>query len=211
MTYELGDSAKKLILPNPLKIHNIFVMVSACATFTVAISLLLMVRSSLSGHGYQSSFTALVLAISMISVSIWLGYSCLSELKFYFGISRPRSLAEVLEHDAQGTSEDAAHLNKILRQQALEFQEPKGPLASLLHALMPNLIYAPVFLRRLAEDQFMGALTFLVLLVSMCLIILLGVPAQPHRPDLAAAVEGPVVDDIGFAFLILQCSPILNT
>jgi hypothetical protein len=202
MSYELGDSAKKLILPNPLKIHNIFVMVSAFVTFMVAISLLLTVRSSLSGHVYQSSFTALVLAISMISVSIWLGYSCLSELKFYFGIGRPRSLAEVLAPNAQGANEDSDYLNKMLRQQALEFEEPMGPLASLLHALIPNLIYAPLYLRRLAEEQFMGALTFLVLLVSMCLIILLGVPAQPRRPDLAAAVDGPVVDDIALAFLI---------
>jgi hypothetical protein len=196
MAYEFGSGAKQLNFPNPLKIHNLFMLAAAVIVGGFAVALLLAVRTSLVSHARIMPYPVLVLAGLMVGISITCLYACLGKLRFYFGRGRPGGLATPLPLDQQSPGDARAQIvRETLRQQALEYSEPQGPIAGLLFAIVPNLIYAPPPLRLLAEWQFRGALTLLTLLVSLGLTLLIGIPAQ-------AQVSGAVLDWIGGAYIL---------
>ncbi|HVJ52412.1 MAG TPA: hypothetical protein VM689_08125 [Aliidongia sp.] len=196
MSYEFGSGAKQLNFPNPLKVHNLFLLAAAAIVGIAAIALLLSVRSSLTGRERLAPYEVLILAGVMVAIAITCLYACLAKLRFYFGRGRPESLAELVAPDQQSPGSPKAHtVRETLRQQALEYAEPRGPIAGLLFAIVPNLIYAPPPLRTLAEWQFRGALTLLTLLLSLGLTLLIGIPTQAH-------VNSAVIDWVGAAYIV---------
>lgn len=53
-----------------------------------------------------------------------------------------------------------------MRQRALEFREPSGPLNGLLYSWIHDLIYSPAPIQYLAQRQFQNGLTMTVLPVE---------------------------------------------
>ncbi|SEH28472.1 hypothetical protein [Magnetospirillum fulvum] len=193
MSFEYGQRDGRLTLPNPLKTHNYFLAAASASLFLGAMVLLFDLRSELQTGARP--YAALALAVVMLGASIRYLYTCLSQLRFYFGRGRPVGLAPVLTDDSFGTSYEADKVVKeTMRQQAIEYPEPVGPISTLLHSIVPNLIYAPLPLRRFAEWQFKGMITLFVLLIGLGATLLLGAPGQTSKG---------LLDWIGLAFVII--------
>ena len=160
MAFEYSNQSTSLTLKNPLKLHNFFLLSAAIIIGAFAIVLLFAARGNLAGGHSITVYSTIALALFLIAAAVSYLYACLSHLQFYFGRGRPHGLARVLGADEQGTTAEAEQgLKETLRQQALEYREPKGPIAGLLYAMVPKLIFAPQPLRQFAEWQFKGAVT----------------------------------------------------
>jgi hypothetical protein len=177
---DLGGGNRQLTFPNPVRLHNRFLFAAAAIIFGFAGALLARVRDNV----HPPSYLALGLAIAMIAAAIAFLYRALSQLRFYFGRGQPQGLAPVLQAEAAGSSPQAEQaVKETLRQQAIDYPEPNGPIAGLLYGLMPDLLYAPPPLRAFAEWQFHGMLTLAVMLLGLAGALIVGVPIHAGRPS----------------------------
>ncbi len=174
MAFEYSSQTPRLNFPNPLKLHNYFLAGAAVAPGVLGVLLLFSVRHALSDGSRAAAMLAALVALFMLSVAGAYLYQCLSQIRFYFGRGRPRGLAPQLGPDGEGTSPEADIVKETLRQQAIEYREPSGPIAGLLYALAPRLIYAPQPLRQFAERQFKGGVEIAALLLGLLITAVFG-------------------------------------
>lgn len=174
MSYDYSSSDRQLNLPNPFKIENIFLGISAATISGLGLLLLFSARAKLNNSGAYGQYVALAVSIVLLAVAIKLAFNMLTQLRFFFGRGRPMSLAQELRPQQVGASPEANELKETLRQQALVFPEPQGALSGLLYSYVPNLIYAPRPIQGLANRQFKNAITMLVLLLSLVFALLFG-------------------------------------
>ncbi len=172
MTYDFSNSSKQI--PNPLKVENIFF--SLCSTLYVAagLDLLLVTRARLAEAGRSAKFLAIIVALALLVLGGGYLARALTQLRFFFGRGRPTSLSSDIPQDQQGTSAPAKQISDTLLHQALPLTEPSGPAQGLLYTIVPNLIYAPATLQRLASVQFRNLLNMSIIFVSMLLVLLFG-------------------------------------
>ncbi|HMA48633.1 MAG TPA: hypothetical protein VKP60_02705 [Magnetospirillaceae bacterium] len=179
---EYSSQNQQLNFPNPLKLHNRFLYAAAAIVFAFGGALLISVRDALQAGLHPQSYLAIGLAVAMIAAAVALLYRALSQIRFYFGRGRPQGLAPALKPEGHGSSPQAEHVIKeTLRQQAIEYAEPKGPITGLLYGLIPNLLYAPRPLRAYAEWQFKGVVTLTVLLLGIIGALTIGMPVNAGR------------------------------
>ena len=182
MAVEYSSQNQQLNFPNPLTLHNRFLFAAAAIVFLSGGALLVDVRDRLQSGLHPQAYLALGLAVGMIAAAVAFLYRALSQIRFYFGRGRPRGLAPALKPEGQGSSPEAEHVIKeTLRQQAIEYAEPKGPITGLLYGLIPNLLYAPRPLRAYAEWQFKGLVTLAVLLLGIVGALTIGMPVDAGR------------------------------
>jgi hypothetical protein len=193
MTYDFSNSSKQI--PNPLKVENIFF--GLCSTLYIAagLALLLVTRAHLAEAGRSAKFLAIILALALLVVGGGYLARALTQLRFFFGRGRPTSLASDVPQNQQGTSAPAKHISDTLLHQALPLTEPSGPVQGLLYTLVPNLIYAPAILQRLASVQFRNLLNMTIIFVSMLLVLLFGSIG-------GGTSGGKIVDWIGLVYLV---------
>ncbi len=184
MAYEIGSGSNALTLPNPFKTHNVFLAGASFLIFVAALSLLFQVREALVAHNIPGVACTLAIATVLIVTAVSLLYRVLTQLRFYFGRTRPESLTQSMNAD---------QIKELMRQQALVYEEPRGPISSALLAVVPNLIYAPPPIRHLAEWQFKTCLTLVILTLSLLLTLVLN-----DNSSLSGAV---VKEACGFIFL----------
>jgi hypothetical protein len=184
MAYEIGSGSKALTLPNPFKTHNLFLLASALFVGGAAIWLLFDVRQEMALRRMVGVPFTLAVATALLVVAVGSLYTVLTQLKFYFGRARPANLTHTMSPEA---------IKETLRQQALVYQEPLGPIASALLAAVPNLMYAPPPIRHLAQWQFRALMTLVALSVSLVVTLVL---------NDARSVSGQAVAEyFGFGFL----------
>jgi hypothetical protein len=113
-------------------------------------------------------------------LGIGLAVRALRQLKFFFGRNRPESLAPQLDAGAEGDSDLARHYKETLRQNALVFAEPTGPLNGLLYSWLPQLIYSPALIQHAAQRQFQNLLGLAAIFLSflLCWFLVGGTPAS---------------------------------
>lgn len=174
MAYDYSSSDRQLNLPNPLKVENIFLALSALLVGSISLVLLFNVRATLPSATGSGKFLALGVGIALLTVSVYLLFRMLTQLRFYFGRGRPDGLAAELAPQQVGITQDAQALSENMRQQALVYPEPTGALSGLLYSHVPNLIFAPIPLQQLANRQFKNAVLMLVLLASLTFALLFG-------------------------------------
>jgi len=184
MAYEIGSGSKALTLPNPFKTHNVFLLASACVVGIAALYLLFEVRQELAIRNMVGVPFTLAVATSLLVITVGSIFTVLSQLKFYFGRARPADLTDTMHPD---------HIKETLRQQALVYQEPRGPIAGALLAAVPNLMYAPPPIRHLAQWQFKTLLTLVALFLSLAVTLLLN--------DTRSMTGQAVGEYFGFGFL----------
>jgi hypothetical protein len=173
--------------PNPLKVHNLFILAAAGTSGLAALLTLLDIRALLAGGTRVSPLPTLVLAFILLGSAGMYLYRCLSQLHVLFGRDWPRGLID---------GQPLAEIKETLRHQRLDYPEPEGPIAGLLYTLARNLVYAPWPLRLFAEWQFRGALTMAILLLGLSVTLLVGAPVQAGRSG------STVLDWIGGFFLV---------
>lgn len=166
--------------PNPFRIENRFLLLADTIYFAGGIYSLFIARGFMQSHqdGYAAS--AAFAALTMLGASVKLSIQAFSQLRFIFGRNFPIGLAEQLEHNEQGTSDSATHLERQMRERALHFVEPRGPLAGLLYALMKPLIGAPPTIQYAAQRHFESLIGMVSVLLSLAVSYVL-FSGQPHE------------------------------
>ena len=166
MAYDYSSENKRLELPNPYRVENLFLF--ACAAVTVAGGLtgLLWARTAIQSHATRLGVAPLLVGIALLMAGFAFAVIAARRLRFFFGRGRPRSLAPEIAIGATGNSARADHFKTMLRQGGLEYPEPQGALNGVLYHALPRLITAPLVVQALAQRHFFNALSFLVTLAS---------------------------------------------
>lgn len=172
MSYEHSDKSNRFNLPNPMKVQNLFMGIAGAVCFTLGVNLLFIAR----GEVAQTSapWQSIASAMFLILLGGWALFETLTQLKFFFGRGRPRSLTREIPRGKSGNNPGAEELKETLRHQAIVYPEPRGALDGLLMSLVPNLLYAPLPIRSLAQVQFGKAIRMLLLLLFLCVTLIGG-------------------------------------
>lgn len=166
MSYEYSSESSRLDFPNPYKVENLFLFAASGSLFLGGIVLLLISRGNLVAHLSWWSVTPFVFGIALIVLGISYAARGMSQLRFFFGRAEPVNLAAGLANEDVGDSKGAAAIKETMRQNALTFEEPTGALNGLLYSWIPELIYAPLPIQRIAQRQFQTALVMVATLLS---------------------------------------------
>jgi hypothetical protein len=205
MAFEYSSQNRGINFPNPLKMHNRFLVVAFAVLGLLAIAILFNVRTHLAAGPTPRAFLAIVLALALVVEGVRYLYICFRHLRLFFGIGRPHGLTPEFTAEGQGTTQQAEHiLKETMRQQAIKYREPKGPIVGLLYAAVPNLIYAPEPLRQYAECQFKGGLTLVTLLIGLISTLAIGVPNQVGQVSNVSEWVGVIFVIVGVWTLIRQ-------
>lgn len=162
MAFEIGSKGgERLNVPNPLRVENQFLFGTAGALILIAVALLVLGRGNATEHA-GSFIGSTFVSLALLGVGIGLATMAMTHLRFFFGREEPSNLG------------DSKKLRELLRQRALEYPVPSGPLNGLLYSWVDQLIYAPQPVQQLAQVQFRNAATMTALLVSLVLTLTLG-------------------------------------
>lgn len=167
MSYEFNPDNPVFEFPNPYKVENVFHLASGAVMVLASCSTMLDVRARLANGLDGKELLAAAIAVCLLVFGIVQLAQAFTQLRFFFGRNRPQDLAPLVAPDSDGNSRRADNLKEILRQNAIAFDEPKGPLNGLLYSILPHLIFAPIVLQRTAQAQFYRFLSLAVTLVSL--------------------------------------------
>lgn len=166
MSYEDNAESQRLDFPNPFYLENWFLTAATGTLCLGGLVLLLLSRGSLAhGQGLQGALP-LLLGLGLLVSGLNHGRKLFTQLRFFFGRSQPHGLAQELAQDATGKSPQSDELKEMLRQNALTYPEPTGPLNGLLYAWIRELIFAPAPVQRIAQRQFQTGIVIAVTLLS---------------------------------------------
>lgn len=166
MSYEYSAESRRLDLPNPFRIENVFRIVTAAIEIIAGVGLLVVSRRQIFAAHHGDGSVPLLLGLLVLATGIAYMGRTFSQLRFFFGRGKPASLAPDVPPDSEGKSPQADQLKELLRQNALTYPEPKGALNGLLYGWIKELILAPVPIQRAAQRHFQTALVVLVTLLS---------------------------------------------
>ena len=180
MSYEFNPDSQTLELPNPYKVENLSLLVSAAVSILCGLIAVILVKDRLVHDFSPTVGLATVIGITLLALGISLGVRALRQLRFFFGRNRPESLAPTLAPGVDGDSPEADLYKESLRHNALTFTEPKGPVNGLLYSWLPQLIFSPAVIQRAAQRQFQTFLGLAVILTSflLCWLLVGGTPAS---------------------------------
>jgi hypothetical protein len=175
MTYDYVSDADNIEFPNPYRFQNLVLFVCATFLFIASLYSLWGVMLAMNAGASMQAIAPLLLGLVLLGLGLSLVSTALRRLRFYFGRDKPDSLVQELAAGDSGSSEEAVELLETLRQGALPYREPVGPLEGLLFYKFPHLITAPKVVRDQALLHFSNlAAVFIVLLSFVFAFGLLG-------------------------------------
>lgn len=166
MSYEFNAESKKLDVPNPYRVENYFLFISAGILILGGITLLLQGRNGIGAAASVWTLAPILLGIVLLVFGIQHAARAANQLRFYFGRGKPAGLAPELSMEQLGDSDGARNIKETLRQNAIHIDEPTGSLNGVLYSLIPDLIFAPKPIQIVAQRQFQTALAILVTFIS---------------------------------------------
>jgi len=166
MAYDYSSENKRLELPNPYRVENLFLFACASVLIVAGLVALLWARAALQESSLRFGAAPLLVGIAMLGGGLMFAVWGARRLRFFFGRGRPASLAPEVAIGATGNSQGADHYKNMLRQGGLEYREPQGALNGVLYHLAPRLITAPAVVQDLAQKHFFNALAFVVTFAS---------------------------------------------
>lgn len=202
MSYDYSSESKLLELPNPYRLQNRLLWLSAALLLAAGVTSLFWARDALQGQVARSAAAPLLAGLVMLIAGILCAATAARRLRFFFGRGRPASLAPEIPVGATGGSPAADKVKEILRQGGLTYPEPKGAIEGLLYHWAPTLITAPLVVQALAQRTMFNLLAVGATLVSFGVAWLLFGTAQT-RPWIA------ILYLLFGAFFILQ--PVLSS
>lgn len=177
MAYEYSSESRRLDFPNPYRVENVFLLTAATILIGGALVVFFIGRAKLASFASPSAVLSVTLGVFFLLVpGLGAGGRALAQLRFFFGRGQPAGLAPELAPDEDNTSGHAAFIKETVRQGALSYKEPEGPLNGLLYSFIPTLIFAPRPVQDFAQKQFELSIVLLVTLASF-LIAWITVPS----------------------------------
>lgn len=166
MSYEFNPESQMFEFPNPYKVENLFLMLCGAVMLLAGGGTMFSVRDRIAHSPDGRALAVVGLSIILLMGGILLLARAFTQLRYFFGRNRPDSLAPNVAPDRDGNSPLANHFKETLRQNAIAFNEPKGPLNGLLYSWLPHLIFAPEVIQRTAQAQFYNFLALAATLFS---------------------------------------------
>lgn len=154
MSYDFNTQDTDLEIPNPFKIENAFLLISAVVLFGGGVWLTLIARGFMQADESKLGAVTVALGGLLFAAAAKFGIQALSQFRFYYGRQFPKGLATQLKVTTTGTSDGAQQVMETMRQCAIEFPEPKGPLNGLLYSIFKHLITAPPQIQAAAVQHF---------------------------------------------------------
>jgi len=167
MTYEYNPNDSAHELPNPYNIENTFLLLSAIVLFSGACWVLYLARSYFSAQHDRAAIAATILALVLFGLALNFLVWAFSHMRFFFGRNFPAGLADELLPSAIGKSPRAESIQEALRQKAIQFPEPQGPLNGVLYSMVRPLIAAPPTIQFAAVRHFHALIGMIAILVSL--------------------------------------------
>ncbi len=161
MSYDYSSESQRLELPNPYRVQN--KLLWFCATLLVAAGVcsLWWAKEAVQAQSVHLAGAPLLAGLIILCVGLTCAATAAQRLRFFFGRSRPQSLASELPPGTHGSSPEALKIKDYLRQGALTFGEPEGAIQGVLYHAVPNLITAPQTLQILAKRHVFNLAAFL--------------------------------------------------
>ncbi len=181
MAYEYNPQSARFDIPNPHRIENMFVAACATACFVAAIVLLVDARAIFLERDFVRFAKSLIAATTLLAFAVTYAFLAMQQLRFFFGRGQPADLVPSLSKDEEGyrpadTTDrqiaDAAALRETIRQNAISYEIPRGPIDTLLYTLVANLVYSPKLTQARVRTQFRNllGLAFLLILFPVSLV-----------------------------------------
>ena len=180
MGYEFNPQSQRFDVPNPHHVENLFLAVGAAMLILSGFASLFLARARMPEPGHAAGWVALVAAVLTLFAGFTLVTWILWQLRFYFGREQPNSLAPNMTPTQSGESVEARGITETMRQNAFHYDVPVSGLDQLLYTWMPDLIFSPPPLQKIARAQFRNMLAFAAILVS-ALIAVFGVSHPGQR------------------------------
>jgi hypothetical protein len=167
MAYEYSSESRRLDFPNPYRVENVFLLTAATILIGGALVMFFIGRAKLASHASLWAVLPVMMGVVFLLLpGLVAGGWALSQLRFFFGRGQPAGLAPELGPDEDKTSGEAAFIKETVRQGALSYKEPEGPLNGLLYSWIPALIFAPRPVQDFSQKQFQSSVVLLVTLLS---------------------------------------------
>lgn len=169
MSYEFNPETQVVEFPNPYKVENLALIISGLLMVCAGAGSIVNAREHISQSLNGSSLGVIGISIVLLVSGILLLARAFTQLRYYFGRNRPESLAPLVPPDVDADSDMASFYKETLRQNAITFQEPHGPLNGLLYSWLPQLIFSPRVIHYSAQVQFNNFLALTATLLSFLL------------------------------------------
>lgn len=143
MAYEFNTQDKDFGIANPFKIENIFLLLTAIILFGGGVSVTMTARGFMQAEELKTATAAMLMGLLLFGASVKFAMQALSQMRFFFGRQFPIGLAEQLQVAQTGESPSAKEVMEVMRQRAIEFPEPTGPLNGVLYSVFKSLITCP--------------------------------------------------------------------
>jgi hypothetical protein len=180
MGYEFNPQSQRFDVPNPHRVENMFLAAGALLLIVSGFISLFIARTRITDPTQTGSWAALVAAVVTLFAGFTLVTWILWQLRFYFGREQPSSLAPSMTPTQSGESAEARGVTETMRQNAFHYDVPVSGIDQLLYTWMPDLIFSPPPLQRIARAQFRNMLAFAAIMVS-ALIAVFGVSHPGQR------------------------------
>lgn len=174
MSYEFnaGDSLSNEF-QNPFIIENKFLLMASSIYMAGGFYVLWLVRGYMQQEADGAAIAGGLAALMMLAAGMKLSIQAFTQFRFIFGRNFPIGLARELAHTEKGTSPEADRLQHQLRERAIHFPEPTGPVAGLLYSLIKPLLAAPPTIQYAAQRHFESLIGMVSVLVSLCVSYIL--------------------------------------
>lgn len=180
MSYEFNPDSPTFEFPNPYKVENLALIVVGCLVMAAGVASMFSARTSLAHGGAGRALMVVGIGVGLLAIGIFLLARAFTQLRYFFGRNRPDSLAPLVNGDQDGDTPTANFYKETLRQNAITFREPHGPLNGLLYSWLPQLIFAPRVIQESAQSQFNNFLALAATFISflVCLLMFGAGPAK---------------------------------
>jgi hypothetical protein len=180
MGYEFNPQSQRFDVPNPHRVENLFLAVGALLLIASGFVSLFIARERITDPSQSGSWAALAAAVVTLFAGFTLVTWILWQLRFYFGREQPNSLAPAMTPTQSGESREARDITETMRQNAFHYDVPVSGIDQLLYTWMPDLIFSPPPLQKIARAQFRNMLAFVAIFIS-ALIAVFGVSHPGQR------------------------------
>jgi MFS family permease len=174
MSYEYNPQTGAFELPNPFRLENICLLIGGFVLMAAGLGAVLLARGALDAHQAQAGSTvAIVFGVLAILMGILIVGRAFVQLRYFFGRDYQALLETVGDTLESSVKYEPAALTQRMREGALQYTRPSGPINGLLYAMAPALVTSPKRVRELTESQFASALIAFATFLSFALSWLL--------------------------------------
>ena len=143
MSYDYSSESKLLELPNPYRLQNRLLWLSAAVLVGGGVLSLFWARDAMQSQALRLVAAPLIAGLAMIAAGLLCAATSARRMRFFFGRGRPKSLAPDIPPGANGGSKAADQIKEILRQGGITYPEPQGAVEGMLYHWAPKLITSP--------------------------------------------------------------------